>query len=222
MLDTKNLLSPFTGRASSQADFYSQGAGQLPAIGGGVGLGGLLGFLGKTAASSNPLTAAALQFGLPLAKELAPMIGGALFGNPEAERAAQLREQSLSAIKGILPAAQNLAKGELPQATIDAVEGAADRSRQASAMSAMRAGQYGSSVGRAQQQQASEQVQDTLARQSLAAQQAGVTQVSGLANQLGLMGQQYAASGNLVDKQRGLLAGRIAEALGEPDEDLKV
>ena len=167
-------------------------------------------------AGGNPYAAA----GMFAAQHLLPGLAGSLFGNPEAERAAELRDQSLAAMQNIMPTAQKMAKGELPSATVKAIESAADRSRQAAAMSATRAGQYGSSVARAQQQRASAQVQGEIGRQSLQAQQMGAQQVSGIANQMAQLGQQYALSGQAVDKQRQQIANSVSSLFQKPDAEL--
>ena len=201
------LSSPMTGRGTGPL-------GQTGNTGGGFG-----NFLMQALpglAGSNPYAAA----GMFAAQTLLPGLAGSLFGNPEAERAAVLRDQSLAAIQNIMPTAQKMAKGELPSATVKAIESAADRSRQAAAMSATRAGQYGSSVARAQQQRASEQVQGEIGRQSLQAQQMGAQQVSGIANQMAQLGQQYALSGQAVDKQRQQIANSVASLFQKPDAEL--
>lgn len=208
------------GRTGYQLNAYDDPKTSVPFPGNnssGIDWGGILGTAAGIGMGANPYTAV----GMLAAKHLLPMAAGQLFGNPEAERAAELRDQSLAAAQSILPQAQKMARGELPAATISAIQAQADKSRQAAATSATRAGIQGSALAQAQQQRAAKQVSDTIAQQSLQVQQMGAQQVSGIANQMALMGQQYAKSGQQVDMQRQAIANQVAGLFEKPDADLQ-
>ena len=212
--DLLTSLNPGMKPGPAGQGYYPQA---VPPQSGGFDWGGILGTAAGIGMGANPYTAV----GMLAAKHLLPMAAGQLFGNPEAERAAVLRDQSLAAAQSILPGAQRLARGELPAATLSAIQAQADKSRQAAAMSATRSGIQGSALAMAQQQRASKQVSDTIAQQSLQAQQMGAQQVSGIAQQIAGIGQQFAQSGQQVDMQRQAVANQVAGLFEKPDSDLQ-
>ena len=212
-----NWLHPPENSYGPLGTGYIPLATAAPPQSGGFDWGGLLSTAAGIGMGANPYTAV----GMLAAKHLLPMAAGYAFGNPEAERAAELRDQSLAAAQSILPGAQSLARGELPAATLSAIQAQADKSRQAAAMSATRSGIQGSALAQAQQQRAAQQVSDTIAQQSLQAQQMGAQQVSGIAQQIAGIGQQFAKSGQQVDMQRQAVANQVAGLFEKPDADLQ-
>ena len=171
---------------------------------------GLLGY------SSNPYAAA----GMFAAQQILPQILPSLFGNPEADRARELREQSVAELENILPSLRAQAAGEVPEAVREAIANRANATAQAASVSSTRQGIGGTALSSAQQMRADRQTQDALTEYTARAQPQAVRDLAGISDRLALRGEQYALAGTKVDADKGAIATSIAGLMQKPDDEL--
>lgn len=171
---------------------------------------GLLGY------SSNPYAAA----GMFAAQQILPQLLPSLFGNPEADRARELREQSVAELENILPSLRAQARGEVPDAVKEALTNRANASLQAASVSSDRLGTGGTALSSAQQLRADKQTQEALTDYAARMQPQAVRDLTGIADRLALRGEQYALAGTKVDSDKAAIATSIAGLMQKPDNEL--